>query len=130
MIPDPTADLGELEARAFIKFLFFHGKRAADFHGEMNKALKDGYPSYSRVSGFRTGHFEVTDEPQLNSATTENKADAVHVIVLKDVRFLIHNILYMRKLSTKWLPTYLNAYQKRISNNIKDDFGPVRSGRC
>ncbi|XP_052821904.1 uncharacterized protein LOC128247129 [Octopus bimaculoides] len=79
--------------------------------------------------------FWVTDEPRLGrptSATTEDKADAVHVTILKDSRIrakviaetlwisrergdhVIHNIKDMRMFSAKWLPKYMNADEKRI----------------
>ena len=139
MMSAPTVDFGKIEARAVMKFVFLQDKGAAEIHGEMKNVLKDDCPSYSTVkmwvSRFRTGHFEVTDEPRSgrpSSATTEEKADAVHVMILEDRRIsanviaetlgisrervghIIHNILDMRKLSAKWVPKCLNADQKRI----------------
>lgn len=129
--------------------LFLQGKGAAETHGKMKDVLKDDCPSCSTIKmwvpRFRIGHFEVTGEPgsgRPTSATTEEKADAVHVIILEDRRILakvvvetlgisrqrvghiIYDILDMRKLSTKWMPKGLNADQKcirvRISKAILD----------
>ncbi|XP_029649366.1 uncharacterized protein LOC115223092 [Octopus sinensis] len=115
--------------------LVLQGKGAAEIHGEMKEVLKDGCSSFSMVkillSRFQTGHFEVIVE-RPTSATTENKADAVHVKILKDHRsspkvidetpgisckrigHIIPNILDKRKLSAKWVLDCLNTGQKRI----------------
>lgn len=128
----------KIEARAVMKFLFLQGKGAKEVHEEMLKILKDECPSYSTVktwvARFRTGHFDVADEPRSGrptSATTEDKVDAVHDLILEDRRIsaknvaetvgiskerilhIIHNILNMHKLSAKWVPKCLNADQKR-----------------
>eukprot|EP00106_Octopus_bimaculoides_P023180 XP_014790622.1 PREDICTED: uncharacterized protein LOC106883977 [Octopus bimaculoides] len=122
-----------------MKFLLLQGNGTAEIHGEMKKVLKDGCLSYSIVkiwvSRFQTGHFKVKDEPQSGrptSATTEDKADAVHVMILEDywisdkliaeilgifhkrIDHIIHNILDTRKFSAKWVPKYLNTNQKHI----------------
>ncbi|XP_029653290.2 protein GVQW3-like [Octopus sinensis] len=129
MMAAPTVHFSKTEARAVMKFLFLQGKGAAEIHGEMKKVLKERCPSYSTVkiwvSRFRTGHFEVTDEPRSGrptSVTTEDKADIVHFMILKDrwisakviaetlgisrerVGHIIHNILNMRQRSAKWVP--------------------------
>ncbi|XP_076048668.1 uncharacterized protein LOC143029705 [Oratosquilla oratoria] len=139
IIAAPTVDFGKIEAQVIMNFLFLQDKGVAEIHGEMKDVLKDDCLSHSTVkmwvSRFWTGHFEVTGEPrsgQPTSATTEEKADTVHVMILKDCRIsakviaetlgishervghIIHNILDMRKLSTKWVPKCLNADQKRI----------------
>ncbi|XP_076030038.1 protein GVQW3-like [Oratosquilla oratoria] len=126
MMAAPTNDFGQIEARAVMKFLFFQCKGAAEIHGEIKDVLKDDCPSCSSVkmcvSKFRTGYFEVTDEPRSGrptSATTEEEADAVHVMFLEDrwmsakvisetlgiscerVGHIVHNILDTRKLSAK-----------------------------
>lgn len=103
----------------------------------MKGVLKDDCLSYSTVytwvSRFKTGHLKVTDESRcgtLNSVTTHDKVAAVYDTVLKDRRIsakiiaenrsisrervghVIQNILDMRKLPAKWVPTFLNADQK------------------
>jgi hypothetical protein len=48
------------------------------------------------------------------------------VILWERVRYIIHEILYMRKLSAKWVPECLNADEKRdrvlVSQAILDQF--------
>ncbi|XP_076057310.1 histone-lysine N-methyltransferase SETMAR-like [Oratosquilla oratoria] len=148
MMAAPTVDFGKIEARAVMKFLFLQGKGVVEIHGEMKDVLKDDCPSYSTVkmwvSRFQTGHFKVTDEPRSRrptSATTEEKADAVHIMILEDRQISAkviaetleishkrvgHIILDMRKLSAKWVLKCLNADQKRIrvttSKVILDQF--------
>ncbi|XP_029639463.1 uncharacterized protein LOC115214408 [Octopus sinensis] len=132
----PAVDFCKIESRA-IKLK--QGKGAAESHGEMKEILKDGCSSYSIMNiwvlRFRTGHFEVTGEPRSRRptfATTEDKADAVHVMILEVHRilakgiaktlrisrqragYIILDILDTRKLSAKWVPKYLIADQKRI----------------
>eukprot|EP00106_Octopus_bimaculoides_P014955 XP_014782397.1 PREDICTED: uncharacterized protein LOC106877875 [Octopus bimaculoides] len=106
----------------------------------IKEVLKDGCSSYSTVkiwvSRYRTGHFEVIDEPQSGqptSMTTEDKANAVHIMILEECRIsvkviaetlgifrervdhIVHNIVDLRKLSAKWVPKCLNADQKCIT---------------
>ncbi|XP_076028457.1 protein GVQW3-like [Oratosquilla oratoria] len=147
----PTVDFRKIEARVVMKFFFLQGKWAVEIHGEIKNVLKDDCLSYSTMkmwmSRSRSGHFEVTDEPRSGrptSATTEEKAEPMRVMILEDRRIsakviaetlgiscqrvghIIHNILDMRKLSAKWVPKCLKADQKRIrvttSKTIFDRF--------
>lgn len=129
---------GKIEVRGVMKFLFLQQKNATEIHSAMKAIMGDKCPSYSTVQHwvrrFRTGHFDVEDEPRSGrpvEATTEGKAEVVHDLVLADrrisakrvaeivgisderVRHILHNILDMRKLSAKWVPKCLQADQKR-----------------
>ena len=126
MMAAAKVEFGKTEVQAVMKFLFLQDKGVLQIHSEMKEVLKDDCPSCSTVktwvSRFKTGHFEVTDEPRSgrpSPATTEEKADAVHVMILENRRIsanviaetlgishkrvghIIHNILDMRKLSAK-----------------------------
>ncbi|XP_029651202.1 uncharacterized protein LOC115224436 [Octopus sinensis] len=138
MIAALTVDFGKLEAWVAMKFLVFSKvKEKAEIQGKIKEIMKNGCPSYSIVknwvSRFHTSHFEVTDEPWSGwptSTTTEDKADAVHIMILENhwisarvigetlgiscvnVGHIIQNILDMRKLSSKWLLKCQNADQQ------------------
>lgn len=82
--------LDKAEVQTAMKFLTFHGKSAVEIHGEMKWDFKDGCSTYSiwklYVSGFQIGHFDITDKSILEQktlATTENKADTVHVMIFE-----------------------------------------------
>ncbi|CAI9729339.1 Hypothetical predicted protein [Octopus vulgaris] len=124
MVTGPTVDFGKSVARVVMKFLFLQGKGAVEIHGKRKEILKDGCLSYSTmkiwVLSFQADRFEVADELRsgwpASEATEEDKADAVHVMILEDrqisakviaetlgisrksVGHIIHNILDMRKL--------------------------------
>ncbi|XP_076056376.1 protein GVQW3-like [Oratosquilla oratoria] len=134
MVAAPTINFSQSEARVVMKFHFLQGKRAAEIHSEMKDVLKDDYPMW--VSRFRTGHFEVTDEPRPGrptSTTTDEKADAMHVMIHEDRRIsakviaeilrisrekvghFIDNILDMRKLSTKWVSKWVTKCYQEVA---------------
>jgi histone-lysine N-methyltransferase SETMAR len=138
MMAASRPEFSNVDKRVVMKFLFLQGKRAQEIHSEMLATLEEDCPSLTMVkkwvARFRTGHFEVTDEPRSGrpvSAATEENTDEIHDLILEDRRIsvkkiveilqisrervshVIRNILDMRKLSAKWIPKFLNADQKR-----------------
>jgi len=86
------------------------------------------------VAQFKSGDFSTCDEPRPGrpkTVTTPEIIDQIHELFLEDHRIsdksiaqqlgisrervgsIIHEDLYMRKLSAKWVPKCLNADQKR-----------------
>jgi histone-lysine N-methyltransferase SETMAR len=135
---EAQASFTTVHLRSVMKFLFLQGKSAKDIHTEMSQTLGENSPSYSTVkfwvARFKTGHFNVEDEPRSGRPTTASDAatsQAVHDLILEDrrisgkmiaqilgisrerVTFIIHNILDMRKLSAKWVPKCLTSEQKQ-----------------
>ena len=86
------------------------------------------------MTQFKRGDFSTCDAPrpgQPKTLTTLEIIFQIHELILEDHRILaksvaeqlgisrervgaiIHEDLYMRKLSVRWVPKYLNMYQKR-----------------
>jgi predicted HTH transcriptional regulator len=102
----------------------------------MSIRLGNKHPSYSRlknlVARFRTGYLSAEDERSRRptQVTVAENMDAIHSMILDDRRisaekiaetlvisrervgYIIHEILDMKKLSSKWVPKCLNADQK------------------
>jgi len=127
-----------METRSVIKFFFFlQGKAPKEIHAILTETLGEHAPSYATVKNwvaqFKRGDFSTCVSPrpgQTKTMTTPEIIDQIHELILEDHRVsaksiarqlgfsrervgsIIHERLYMRKLSAKWVPKCLNADQK------------------
>jgi hypothetical protein len=112
----------------------------------MSVTLGDKRPSYSAVKNwvarFRTGHLSTEDEELSGRPTQVTIPEAIHSMILDDRRIsakkiaetlafllsrervghIIHEILDMRNLPTKWVPKCLSADRVLASQAILDRF--------
>jgi len=125
--------------RAVIKFFSpLQGKAPKEIHVILIETLGEHAPSYSTVKNwvaqFKRCDFSTCDAPRPGrpkTMTTPDIIDHIQELILEDRRIsdksiaeqqdisrervgsIIHEDLDMRKLSAKWVPKYLNAYQIR-----------------
>jgi len=120
-------------------FLFFlQSTGQKEIHAILKETLGEHAPSYATdkncVAQIKRGAFSTCDAPRPGrpkTVTTPEIIDQIHKLFLEDrqisaksiaeqlgisrerVGSIIHKDLDMRKLSAKWVPTCLNADQKR-----------------
>ena len=132
-------DFNNIETRAVTSFFFtpLQGKTPKEIHAILIETLREHAPSYATVKNwvaqFKRGDFSTCDAPRpgrLKTVTTPEIIDQIHELILEDRRIsakskaeqlgisrervgsIMHEDLYMRKLSAKWVPKCLNAEQK------------------
>ena len=118
-------------------FFFLQGKAPKEIHAILRETLGEHAPSYTTVKNwvdlFKRGDFSTCVAPRPGRPKTVNTPeiiDQTDELILEDSRisaksiaeqldisregvwFIIHENLYMRKLSAKWDPKCLNADQK------------------
>jgi len=114
------------------------GKALKEIHTILTETLGEHAPSYATVKNwvdqFKCGDFSTCGEPrpgEPKTVTTLEIIDQIHELILEDHQILAKSIaeqlgisrervgsiiledLDMRKLSTKWVPKYLNTDEKR-----------------
>jgi len=115
-------------------FFSLQGNVPKEIHAILIETLGEHAPPYATIKNwvaqFKCGDFSTGDEPcpeQPKTVTTQKIIDQIHKLILEDywisaksiaeqlgiscerVGSIIHEDLYMRKLSAKWVPKYLNA---------------------
>jgi len=131
------------------------GKAPKEIHAILTETLEKHASSYATVKNWvaqlKRGDFSTCDAPRPGrpkTVTTPEVFDQIHNLILEDRRIsatsiaeqlgishervgsIIHEDLDMRKLSAKWVPKCLNAYQKRQrcqSSEQRLDFFSARS---
>jgi len=113
---------------------FLQNKVPKEIHAILKETLEEYAPSYATVKNwvaqFKRGDFSTCDAPRTGrpkTVTISEIIDKIHGLILEDRRIsaksiaeqlgiscervgsIIHEDLYMRKLSAKWVPKYLNA---------------------
>jgi len=113
-------------------------KASKEIHAILKETLGKHAPTYATVKNlvaqFKRGDFSTCDAPRPGrpkAVTTPESVDQIHELILEDRRFsaksiaeqldisrelvgsIIHEDLYMRKLSAKWVPKCLNVDEKR-----------------
>ena len=132
-------DFNNIETLAVINIFFLlQGKAPKEIHAILLETLGEHAPSYATVKNwvaqFKRGDFSTCDAPRPGrpkAVTTPESVDQIHELILEDRRFsaksiaeqldisrelvgsIIHEDLYMRKLSAKWVPKCLNVDEKR-----------------
>ncbi|XP_076069212.1 histone-lysine N-methyltransferase SETMAR-like [Oratosquilla oratoria] len=131
------------EPHGVIKLLHLKGYSARQIHDEMKIVYGDDCLSHDTVvkwkRNFQTGHMPLTDEPRTgrpsltNSATTVNKVEdliledrrvTIHVIKHEpglsygSVWKIIHDELYMSKVSARWVPRLLTPLQRQTRRDL------------
>ncbi|XP_076058570.1 protein GVQW3-like [Oratosquilla oratoria] len=121
-----------IEACRLIMFLHLKGYSAQKIHDEMKAVYDNDYLSYDTVvrwkRNFQSGHMSLADEPRTrrlsltDSAATVKKVGnlilevrlvTIHVIMYENglsygsVWKIIHDELYMSKVSARWVPRLL-----------------------
>jgi len=124
--------------RELSSFFILQGKAPKEIHAVLTKTLGEYAPPYVTVKNwvaqFKRGDFSTCDAPRPGrhkTVTTPEIIDQIHELILEDRRIsaksiaeqlgisservgsIVHEDLDMRKLSAKWVPKCLNAYQKR-----------------
>ena len=119
-------------------FIFLQGKAPKEIHAILSETLEEHAPSYATVKNwvaqFKPDDFSTYDASRPGrhkTVTTPEIVDQIHELNLEDHRIsaksiaeqlrisrervgsIIHEDLYMRKLSPNWVPKCLNADQKR-----------------
>ena len=153
-------DFNNIETRAVIRIFFFlQGKAAKEIHAILVKTLGEHALSYATVknwvSQFKLGDFFACVAPRPGrpkTVTTPEIIDQIHELIYEDRQILaksvaeqpgisrervgsiIHEDLYMRKLSAKWVPKCLNTDEKlngasRLSNSW-NFFGAIQTISC
>jgi len=131
-----ASDLNNIETRAAIKFSPLQSKVPKKIHAFWQTFGKNA-PSYATVRNWVTQFkrdFSTCDAPhpgRPKTVTTPQITDQIHELILEDrpilaksiaeqlgisgerVGSIIHEDLDLRKLSAKWVSTFLNADQKR-----------------
>jgi len=133
-----ACDFNNTEARVVINFFPLQGKASKEIHAFVTETLRGHATSYATVKDwvhqFKRGDFFTCDAPRPGrpkTVTTQEVIDQIHELILEDRRIsaksiaeelgisrervgsIIHEDLYMRKLSAKWVPECLNPDQKR-----------------
>ena len=131
-------DFNNVESRAVIKNFFFQCKGVKEIHAFLKETLGEHIPSYATVKNwvaqFKHGDFPTCDAPRPGrpkTVTTPEIIDQIHELILEDRRIsaksiaeqlgisrervgsIIHEDLGTRKLSSKWVPKFLKADNKR-----------------
>ena len=149
-----TRAISTVRRRELSSFLFLQGKTPKEIHAILIEILEEYAPSYAtvknRVAQFKSGDFSTCDAPcpgRTKTVTTPEIIDQIHELILEDCRtsaksiaeqlgisrervgFIFHEELDMRKLSTKWVPKYLNGDRKRqrfrSSEQLVEFFGAI-----
>jgi len=136
-------------------FLFLQGKASKEIHAILIETLEEHAPSYATVKNwvvqFKRGDFSTCFAPRPGrpkTVTTPEIIDQIYELILEDLRisaksiaeqlgisrervgFIIHEDLYMRKLSAKCVPKFLNADQKlqrcQFSEELRNFFGAIQ----
>jgi len=153
-------DFSNIETRAVIKFFFpLQGKAPKEFQAVLRETLGEHATLYATVKNWvaqlKRGDFSICVAPRPGrpkTVTTLEIIDQIHELILEDrqispkpiaeqlgisrerVGSIIHGDLDMRKLSTKWVPKCLKAYQKRQrcqpSEQIWKFFGAIQMICC
>jgi len=153
-------DFNNIETRAVIKFfLFLQGKASKEIHAILKETLGEHAPSFVTVKNwlaqFKRGDFSTCDAPRPGrpkTVITPEIIDQIHGLILEDRRIsaksiaeqlgisrervvaIIHEDLNMGKLSAKWVPKCLKAYQKRQKcqsfEQIWNFFGAIQVISC
>ena len=140
-------DFNNIETWAVIKIFFpLQGKAPKEIRAILVEALGEYAPSYATVKNwvaqFKGGDFSTCDAPlpgRPKTVTTLKIIDQINELILEDRRISAksiaeqlgisrervgsnnHEELDIRKLSAKWVPKCLNAYQKR--QRFQSSFG-------
>ena len=143
-----SADFRKMEKeqyRSVIRFLFLEGKSRIEIKERLDAVYGDSSPSMATVKNwldeFQRGRTSFFDEPRSGApktATTEDNVTKIHDLVLADSRLevreiaetvgiskdrvghILHEILGMRKLSTRWVPRLLTPDNKRNRETISE----------
>ena len=137
-MPGDARDFNNIEMRALIKFFFLlQSKTPKKIHAKLTRTLGEHAPSYTTVKNW-VAQFKHRDfstcyalrPGRLKTVTTPENIDQIHELILEDRRIsaksiaeqlgisrervgsIIHEVLYMRKLSARGVPKCLNADQK------------------
>lgn len=127
----------KIEYRAVIKFFSKSGKSAKEIYDVMQPVFGDSCPTYNTIATwrrpFRSGRESLEDDPRSGrpeTALSEEVVSAVKKLVLADRRLklqqiagtvgiskkrvghILHEILGMSKLSARWDPKMLTAWDK------------------
>ena len=116
-------------------FFFLQGKAPKEFHAILTETLEEHAPSYATVKNwvaqFKRCDFSACDAPRPGRPQNPAIIAQIHELILENRRIsaksiaeqlgisrervgsIIHEDLYIRKLSAKWVPKCLNADQKR-----------------
>jgi len=120
------------QCRSVIRFLFLKGKSRSEIKEGLDAAYGNSSPSMATVKNwfneFQSGRTLVFNEPRPGapkSATTEDNVTKIHHLVLADHRLkireiadtvgmskdrvghILHEILFMKKVSAQWVPRLL-----------------------
>ena len=119
------------------------GKAPKEIHAILTDTLEEHAPSYATVKNwvaqFKPSDFSTYDEPRPGrpkTVTATEMIDQIHELILEDQRIsaksiaeqlgisrervgsIIHEDLDMRKLSAKWVPKFLKAYQIGVPSGM------------
>ena len=128
-------------------FFTLQGKGPKEIHAILLETLGEYAPSYATVKNwvaqFKRGDFSICDAPRPRlpeTVTTSEIINQIHELILEDVRIsvksiaeqlgisrervgsIIHEDLYIRKLSEKWVPKCLNTDEKRQRCQSSEQF--------
>jgi len=133
-----TREFNNIETRAVIKFFFpLQSKASKEIHTNQTEPLGEYAPSYVTVKNWvaQLKHLDFYTCDALRpgrhkTVATPDIIDQIHELILEDRRIsakliaeklgisrelvwsIIHEVLYMRKLSACWVPKCLNADKK------------------
>jgi len=133
------------QCRSVIRFLFLEGKSRTEIKERLDAVYGDSSPSIATVKNwfneFQGGRTSVFDEPlpgAPKTATKEDNVTKIHDLVLADRRLkiretaetvgmsrdrvghILHEIMGMRKLSSRWVPRLLTPENKTTERPIQN----------
>ena len=135
--------MDKFEVRAVIKYLNLKGMSTKEINEDMIQTLGKDAPLYSTVkkwvAEFKRGKEDVTDDSRAGrpvNVVTDEQSEAVHRAVMSDrrvtirelvktlgisfgsIQTILSEVLYMKKLSARWVPRMLTEDQKKTRVNM------------
>lgn len=137
----------KIEQRAVIKYLVKKGLNATEIKNDMQEVLGESAPSYRVIafwsSQFKRGRESIEDDPRPGrpvSCTTDQNVKKVEDLILRDRRIklwqiatemgiskervgnIVHDVLGMSKVSARWVPKMLSAFDKQRRVQTSSEF--------